>query len=306
MLRLSRIKLLIVLMLVLSSLVYGSFEIDSTVCDDDDYGITEDSKLTSDVTCSFWFSEDNIELDCDENEITTFHSDYGITINEDDNIIRLLKALENEILCNFRILICYDSDDDKTLKQIKNNKVIDKELLFIKNPKQGPNSAIIQGINASQAEIILVYMADDFENIKIINNMIKLIEQGYDLVIPSRFIRGGKMIGGKKIKKKITIIGSYLIYYVAGVPYKDCTNAFKMFSRNLKEKINLDSTTGFTYALELTAKAYFLKLKITEIPSIWIETKNRKSSFKIFKWLPYYIYWLIYSLVNSYIFKIKK
>ena len=226
--------------------------------------------------------------------------------NEDDNIIRLLKALENEILCNFRILICYDSDDDKTLKQIKNNKVIDKELLFIKNPKQGPNSAIIQGINASQAEIILVYMADDFENIKIINNMIKLIEQGYDLVIPSRFIRGGEMIGGKKIKKKITIIGSYLIYYVAGIPYKDCTNAFKMFSKNLKEKINLDSTAGFTYALELTAKAYFLKLKITEIPSIWVENKNRKSSFKIFKWLPYYIYWLIYSLVNSYIFKIKK
>ena len=226
--------------------------------------------------------------------------------NEDDNIIRLLKALENEILCNFRILICYDSDNDKTLKQIKNNKVIDKELLFIKNPKQGPNSAIIQGINASQAEIILVYMADDFENIKIINNMIKLIEQGNDLVIPSRFILGGKMIGGKKIKKKITIIGSYLIYYVAGIPYKDCTNAFKMFSKNLKEKINLDSTMGFTFALELTAKAYFLKLKITEIPSIWIETKNRKSSFKIFKWLPYYIYWLIYSLVNSYIFKIKK
>ena len=225
--------------------------------------------------------------------------------NEDDKIIRLLKTLENEILCNFRILICYDSDNDKTLKQIKNNKVTDKELLFIKNPKQGPNSAIIQGINASQAEIILVYMADDFENIKIINNMIKLIEQGNDLVIPSRFIPGGKMIGGKKIKKKITIIGSYLIYYVAGIPYKDCTNAFKMFSKNLKEKINLNSTMGFTYALELTAKAYFLKLKITEIPSIWIETKNRKSSFKIFKWLPYYIYWLIYSLVNSYISKIK-
>ena len=132
--------------------------------------------------------------------------------NEDENIIRLLKALENKILCNFRILICYDSDNDKTLKLIKNNRVIDKELLFIKNPKQGPNSAIIQGINASQAEIILVYMADDFENIKIINNMIKLIEQGNDLVIPSRFIPGGKMIGGKKIKKKITIIGSYLIY----------------------------------------------------------------------------------------------
>ena len=34
--------------------------------------------------------------------------------NEDENIVRLLKALEDEISCNFRILICYDKDNDAT------------------------------------------------------------------------------------------------------------------------------------------------------------------------------------------------
>ena len=49
-------------------------------------------------------------------------------------------------------------------------------------------------------------MADDFENIKLINNMVNLIERGYNLVVPSRFIPGGKMIGAKKkIIKMITI-----------------------------------------------------------------------------------------------------
>ena len=42
--------------------------------------------------------------------------------NEDENIVRLLKALENEIVCNFRVLICYDSESDKTLKYLKNGK----------------------------------------------------------------------------------------------------------------------------------------------------------------------------------------
>ena len=42
--------------------------------------------------------------------------------NEDENIVRLLKALEDEILCNFRVLICYDSESDKTLKYVKNKK----------------------------------------------------------------------------------------------------------------------------------------------------------------------------------------
>ena len=219
--------------------------------------------------------------------------------NEDENIVRLLKALEDEMVCNFRVLICYDSESDKTLKYVKNKNIINKEILLIKNPKQGPNSAIIAGINSSKAEIILIYMADDFNNIKLINNMINLIERGNELIIPSRFIAGGKMLGANKIKKMITIIGSYLIYYFARIPFKDCTNAFKMFSANLKDKIKLDSTTGFTFAMELTTKSYLLNLKIIEIPSVWIETKNRKSNFKIFKWLPYYIYWLIYSMIKN-------
>jgi len=220
--------------------------------------------------------------------------------NEDENIVRLLKALEDEIVCNFRVLICYDSESDKTLKYVKNKNIINKEILLIKNPKQGPNSAIIEGINSSKAEIILIYMADDFDNIKLINNMINLIERGNELIIPSRFITGGKMLGAKKIKKMITIVGSYLIYYFARIPFKDCTNAFKMFSANLKDKIKLDSTTGFTFAMELTTKSYLLNLKIIEIPSVWIENKNRKSNFKIFKWLPYYIYWLIYSMIKNF------
>ena len=221
--------------------------------------------------------------------------------NEDENIVRLLKALEDEIVCNFRVLICYDSESDKTLKYLKNSNVINKEILLIKNPKQGPNSAIIEGINSSIAEIILIYMADDFESVKLINNMVNLIESGNDLVIPSRFIPGGNMLGAKKIKKMITIIGSYLIYYLARIPFKDCTNAFKMFSANLKNKIKLDSTTGFTFALELTTKSYLSNFKIIEIPSVWIETKNRKTNFKIYKWLPYYIYWLIYSIIRNFI-----
>jgi len=226
--------------------------------------------------------------------------------NEDENIVRLLKALEDEIICNFRVLICYDSESDKTLKYLQNNNVINKEILLIKNPKQGPNSAIIEGINTSKAEIILIYMADDFENVKLINNMVNLVERGNDLVIPSRFITGGNMVGAKKIKKMITIVGSYLIYYFALLPFKDCTNAFKMFSAGLKNKIKLDSTTGFTFALELTAKSYLLNFKIIEIPSIWTEATNRKSNFKVFKWLPYYIYWLLFSMIKNYILKIKK
>ena len=220
--------------------------------------------------------------------------------NEDENIIKLLKLIDNEVTCDFRILICYDSESDKTLNYLKDPNIIKSEMLLIKNPKQGPNSAIIEGIKSSKSKIILVYMADDFENIKLINSMVDLIEEGNDLVIPSRFITGGKMLGAVKIKEIVTRVGSYLVYYIARIPIKDSTNAFKMFSANTANKIKFDSTMGFTFALELVAKAHFLKLKIIEIPSTWIEIKNRKSNFKMLKWLPYYIYWLLYSMIKNY------
>ena len=226
--------------------------------------------------------------------------------NEDENIVKLLKSLEDEIKCNFRILICYDNETDKTLKHLKNLNIIKNEIKLIKNPKQGPNSAIIEGIKSSNSKIILVYMADDFENIKLINEMVDLIEKGNDLVIPSRFITGGKMLGAVKSKEMVTRIGSNLIYYLAGIPYKDCTNAFKMFSASITDVIKFESTMGFTFALELVAKSYFSKLKIIEVPSTWIEVKNRKSNFKMIKWIPYYIYWLLYSMIKNYTLKIKR
>ena len=220
--------------------------------------------------------------------------------NEDENIVKLLKLLDNEVICDFRVLICYDSESDKTLNYLKNSNIIKNEMLLIKNPKQGPNLAIIEGIKSSKSKIILVYMADDFENIKLINHMVNLIEEGNDLVIPSRFITGGKMLGAVKIKEIVTRIGSHLVYFLARIPVKDSTNAFKMFSANAVNKIKFDSTMGFTFALELVAKAHFLKLKIIEIPSTWIEIKNRKSNFKMLKWIPYYIYWLLYSMFKNY------
>jgi len=223
--------------------------------------------------------------------------------NEKENIVNLLKKLEEKIICDFRILICYDEESDQTLDYIKDKKIISKKILLIKNPKKGPNSAIIEGIKSSEAEIVLIYMADDFENIVLVNKMVLLVEKGNDLIIPSRFIKGGQMIGAKKLKKGVTIIGSYLVYYLARIPYKDCTNAFKMFSSKIKNKIQLNSTTGFTFALELVTKSYISNLKIVEVPSIWIETKDRKSNFKILKWLPYYIYWLFYAIFKGFLKK---
>ena len=160
-------------------------------------------------------------------------------------------------------MICYDKDDESGLKFLPKY----ENIIPIKNNGFGPNEAIKTGFKYSSSDIILVYMSDDFENIELINKMYYLINnKNYDFVIPSRYVRDGEFLNAKLYKKIITDIGSYLINNICGIPFKDCTNAFKMFRRDILNKVELNSKIGFTFAIELTIKSYINGFKIIEIP----------------------------------------
>ncbi len=221
--------------------------------------------------------------------------------NEGERILKLINYLKNKLRMKYRIIICYDSKKDSTYKFLKKNKIKTKhKITLLKNIGNGPNMAIRTGIEYSSSEIILVYMADDFENGLLINRMYNHIKKlKYDLIIPSRFVNGGRFIGGKFLKRLITRIGSNLLFYFGGIPYRDCTNAFKMFNKKIKLNIKLISTIGFTFAIELSVKTYFAGYKICEVPCTWRDLTNRKSNFRVLEWLPYYIYWLLYSIFNN-------
>jgi len=53
--------------------------------------------------------------------------------NESESIVETLKNILSAVKCNYRILICYDYDEDPTLKIIKDNL---KLWLMICRPKK--------------------------------------------------------------------------------------------------------------------------------------------------------------------------
>lgn len=205
---------------------------------------------------------------------------------EKENLRKIIDELNDKVKANLSFVICYDFDNEPGLNFLPNKKNISR----IKNLGTSPNEAILTGINNSNSEFILVYMADDFENINLINTFINLSNKN-DLIIPSRYVKGGRFENAKLIKKFIAVLGYILLNKILGIPYRDCTNAFKFFRRNIINDIKFESKVGFTYAIELTIKSYFLKKKIIEIPCVWRDPENRKSNFKMIKWLPNYLYW---------------
>ena len=223
--------------------------------------------------------------------------------NESEIIVKTIKQILNHVKCNYEIFICYDYDDDPTLHIIKNNFYKNTKINFTKNNSRGFNQALITGINHTQGDAVLVYMADDHENYKLIDECYGKFNEGVDVVCPSRFIEGGKMKGNTFIKEILTRLASLFFRYFTTFPIKDSTNGFRLFSRTFLKKINFESNKGFTLCFEITAKAHRLGCKIVEVPSIWIQREQGESRFKILSFLPPYIKWLFYIIKTSFFFR---
>ena len=150
---------------------------------------------------------------------------------------------------------------------------------------------------------MIVYPADDLLNINIIDQMYVAFVNNNDVVVASRFMKGGSMKGCPLVKSILVRLASSTLYFLSSIPVRDASNGFRLFSRRLLESVNVESKVGFAYSLELLVKCNRLKLKIFEIPAQWEERSEGESRFMIFKWLPEYLKWYFYGLSTTWLKK---
>ena len=223
--------------------------------------------------------------------------------NEGESIVNLLKLFNKYIKTEFRVLFCYDKDDDNIFQFEKKFKEFSFEIELVKNPLQGPCEAIKKGLYFGNSDCVIVYPADDFLNCGLIDVMYKKFTQGNDIVVASRFIKGGSMKNCPIIKSILVRLASSSLYLLSSIPVKDASNGFRLFSRKLLGRVNIESKVGFAYSLELLSKCNRLKFNIAEIPAQWEERSEGSSRFKIFSWLPQYLRWYFYGLGTTWLKK---
>lgn len=220
--------------------------------------------------------------------------------NEGKNIAPVIQALEENVKTSFRVLICYDYDEDDTLaaaRGLEHSCTID----FVKNTGRGPHSAVLTGFKNSTAPAVLVYAADDLTNAVIVDRMVHALRSGNEIVAASRFMKGGAMEGCPLLKSILVRTASFTMRFFAGLPIHDATNGFRMFSRRVTTEIPIESTDGFTFSIELTVKAHRLRWPISEVPAIWRERIRGKSRFRTIKWIPAYLRWYLYSFSTRFL-----
>jgi dolichol-phosphate mannosyltransferase len=216
--------------------------------------------------------------------------------NEAENIGKTLDAIEQNIKTPYKIYLIYDFDEDTTIPVVQ--KYIDNgwDLILLKNESRGVLNAIKTGFNNAGEEALLVTMADLSDDYTVVDKMYDLMATGFDIVCGSRYMPGGKQIGGPWIKKTLSRLAGISLRYLVNLPTHDVTNSFKLYKKNVLINLNIESEGGFEIGMEIVVKAHFSGFKVTQYPCVWRDRSEGTSRFKLLKWMPKYFKWYFYAI----------
>jgi dolichol-phosphate mannosyltransferase len=213
--------------------------------------------------------------------------------NEGANFPGLWSEMTEHLDLPFTALITYDFDEDNTLPVAQ--QIIDQgetRLRLVKNTYgRGVVGAIRTGFDAAPPGPVLVAMADLSDDLGVVRTMLDHYRRGSDIVVGSRYMKGGKLLGGPWFKQLLSRLSGLTLCWFRGIPTHDATNAFKLYDRAMLSNIRIESQGGFELSLEITVKAFLAGYTITEVPSTWRDRTAGTSRFRLWKWLPHYLKW---------------
>ena len=203
------------------------------------------------------------------------------TLNEHGNITRLIKKI-NDITkkheISNEIIVIDDNSTDGTIEDIKNLQKHQKNLkLIVRKKPLGIGSAHLVGYNLTNGDLIISMDADLSHPPEKIPDVIEKIKIGYDIVVTSRYIKGG---GTDKnyINQVISKIGSYFLSTTFGIKIKDFSTGYRAIRKEIWNKIkNYEYSNKNNFLIESIFYAHKNGAKITDIPIFFKEREIGES-----------------------------
>jgi glycosyltransferase involved in cell wall biosynthesis len=217
--------------------------------------------------------------------------------NEGEAVAPVLRSLSDALRTPHELVVVYDFDGDTTVPVVERLAADIPELRALRNDLgRGVLNAMKAGIAGTSGELVLISMADGSDEPGLVEPMVAMARGGAAVVAASRYMRGGRQIGGPLVKRTLSRAAGLSLHWLAGVPTHDPTNNFKLYRRDFLDSITIESEAGFELALELTVKATIAGRRVAELPTVWRDRTAGQSNFKLRKWLPHYLRWYVAAL----------
>ena len=201
---------------------------------------------------------------------------YSIVIpayNEEKNLSKTVGDLQ-EILhrenISYEIILVDDNSTDGTRGIIEKFVQSDNNIVLVdRTPPGGFGRAVRSGIDVVSGDAVVICMADSSDDPEDVIAYYRKLEEGYDCVFGSRFIKGARLENYPKLKLVVNRVVNRCIQLLFWCKFNDLTNAFKAYRTEVLQTCGPYHGCHFNITIEMSLGALIRKYDIAQIPINW-------------------------------------
>ncbi|OGO48348.1 MAG: hypothetical protein A2W34_07825 [Chloroflexi bacterium RBG_16_64_32] len=203
------------------------------------------------------------------------------TYNEAENIPSLLPDILN-LGPQYEAIVVDDSSPDGTGRIVSQIAVNKPRIHLVSRPARlGYGTAYVEGFKTALdmgADYIVQMDADYSHNPRDIPRLVEAAEDA-DIVIGSRYVRGGSTSGWPFRRRLISRAASFVVRVLLGLRIRDCTGGFKCFRRSTLESLDFARirSKGFASSYEINYFCHRSGKTLREVPIKFINRRAGES-----------------------------
>jgi dolichol-phosphate mannosyltransferase len=199
------------------------------------------------------------------------------------------------------IVVADDGSTDRTWSILDDVREHIPNVVPIRNPgPPGYGRAVIRGLDHVKGDAVVIMMADESDDCRDVVRYWRTLNEGWDCVFGSRFIRGGGTVDYPRLKLIINRLANLFIRLLFNIRLNDTTNAFKAYRRSVIEGCRPLIASQFNLTVELPLKAIVRGYSWTVIPITWRNRRSGEAKLKIKEMGSRYLFICLYVWLEKY------
>ena len=218
-----------------------------------------------------------------------------------ETVTGIVAALRREAIPH-EIVVVNDGSTDSTESKLQALAETEPTVRVISNyGRHGFGMAIRLGMERSDGEAVAVMMADNSDSPEDLVMYYRGIEEGYECVFGSRFIKGSKVIDYPSHKLLLNRFANFVVRCLFGLRFNDVTNAFKCYRREVVEAMQPLISPHFNLTVEMPLKAIVRGFSYQVVPISWTNRKTGVSKLKLKEMGSRYLFIVLYLWLEKYL-----